>query len=67
MGLETLPNGMEFFKLSDELAIWTRALYDSLTPMNIGILVILLVIFVAMVVVWALYNTRKLIEEPINE
>jgi cell division protein FtsL len=67
MGLETLPNGMQYFNLSEELAVWTKALYTSLTPMNIGILAILLVIFVAMVIIWALYNTRKMIEEPINE
>lgn len=66
MGLETLPNGITYFNLSDELSVFTTQIYSAITPVNIGIISILTVIFVAMVVMWALYVTRKIIEMPIN-
>jgi len=66
MGLDTLPNGITYFNLSEELSVFTTQIYSALTPINIGIISILTVIFVAMVVMWALYVTRKLIEMPIN-
>lgn len=62
MGLQTLPNGTEFFSLSEELQGFTQAVYASFTPLNIGIILVVSMVFIGILVFMAFYIAGKQIE-----
>lgn len=66
MGLQTLPNGIEYFSLSEELEVFTEILYNALTPLNVGILIIITMIFIGMIVFMAMYVSSKTIKQTLQ-
>ena len=63
MGIQTLPNGMEFFSLSEELEVFTGLLYQALTPINIGIIVLLTMLLIGMIVFMVFYMANQQLRE----
>lgn len=62
MGLTTLPNGMEFFSISEELEVFTEFVYEGFTPLNIVIMTALTGVFIAFIITLAFIAAKKQIE-----
>ena len=52
MGLQELPNGMQYFSLSEELDSLLSVLFSSLNSFNIALLGVLTLIFLIMIIFW---------------
>lgn len=56
MGLAELPNGMQYYNFSEELSSWLSQLYAGLTPVTVGIIVVLTITLIAIVIIATLYT-----------
>lgn len=62
MGITTLPNGLEYFSLSEELENFTKLAYQIFTPFNIGIILVATMLFIGILFFLTLYMVRKQLE-----
>ena len=54
MGLETLPNGQEYFRLSVELEQFLDLIWTAFSPLNMFILLLTTVFFIGMMVIYTM-------------
>lgn len=62
MGLRTLPNGMEYFSISEELSALLTLLYEAVQPWHLGIFAVLTTVFVVMIVFFVLASAGQGLE-----
>lgn len=59
MGLETLPNGMQYFSVAEELKAFLEGLYSFISPINFAIMVAITGLLIAIVLAFAFYAGAK--------
>jgi hypothetical protein len=65
MGIQTLPNGLEYFSLAEELENFTTIMYSVLTPFNVAIMIVVTMLLMGMIVFLMLHMARKQVEGAI--
>lgn len=59
MGLQELPNGMQYFNVSEELQIWTQSVISGFTPIFTAIIIISTIILVFIVIFATIYALKQ--------
>jgi len=62
MGLTTLPNGIEYFSLSEEFKALLDGIYGFLTPVHVAVIVLFTGFFLSLLVALIFYEMKRSID-----